>query len=1100
MKFKPKTLAKLKAPALKKTPVLKKAVAFNLAFKSKALFTIVGGAVLINPVYAQETAPAASTELEEVVVTGLRGSLKASMDIKREAVGVVDAISAEDIGKFPDSNLSEALQRVTGISIDRRNGEGALVTARGFGSQFNMVTLNGRQLPGADAFANGAATQGGVGGNNRSFNFANLAAESISAVEVYKTGRADIATGGIGATINIRTAKPFDNDGMIANFGVKAVNDTTVRVGDDYTPEVSGIFSFANDDKTWGVGLSASYQKRDSSSSGSTVNDWHIQPWNADVAANRSAAPLYVNNNNTPYDPDDDFVDATIVNAPQDGQLYGIPNDIRYHFTDRERERTNAQLTVQFAPIDTLTLTADYTYALNELIEDRGDQTVWLQRNGFSYLEFDTGQDVATPVLLSEYTGSSKDFGYEQQHREQKNDLKSIGFNADWQVTDRFSLALDFHDSKSKSMPNDPITGGSETAFSVAGKVPSTCLEFYGPNPNGGAAACRVATNSWTQSFQFNNGLPVAARTLFPTNLEALAGTNGNPDYTFDGSSLGSQILRIAYQDQTNDVRQARLDGALEFDSGRFQFGVETRAMEMGQRTSGSNLTMGDWGVGDVGAVQGMVDLLTPFSLTGAFDDFNAGSAPAGGWKGNANVLGQWAMANGYTNWTEASAPDGQLRYDPGFNTNNRIQEDTNAVYIQFALQGELGSMPANIVLGARYEETKVDSVANILIPTALLWQDDNDFQVVRPTEMTPFAEKTEYNNLLPSLDFDLGLTNNLKGRFSYSKTIARAGYGQLAAGATPQNPGGSTLNGFQPPGTANNPALVPLESDNLDLSLEYYFSDRGYVSAGFWDKRVSNFIGNAVSNETLFGILDQTGGPRAQTAMSYLRDNGFNTDDSALFTLMAMIDNPGTFTDAAGNSWTGGAANYDGTNAQHVAFATRYDLLPQAGDPVTEFGVSRPVNNKDARIHGWEFGGQYFFGDTGFGVLANYTVVRGDVGYNNDSDPNQNQFALLGLSDSANLVLMYENYGFTVRLAYNWRDEFLSQINVGQWRNPIYVEEYDQIDLSIGYDVNDHLSLAFEGLNLTEEDVRWHGRSEKQVWFVEDLGARYALGARYKF
>src|SRR6187455_2197015 len=120
-----------------------------LPITSRALFTIVGGAVLINPSFAQEQA---SEELEEVVVTGLRGSLKASMETKRDALGVVDAINAEDIGKFPDTNLAESLQRITGISIDRRDGEGAQVTARGFGPQFNTVTLNGRLIPGADAF------------------------------------------------------------------------------------------------------------------------------------------------------------------------------------------------------------------------------------------------------------------------------------------------------------------------------------------------------------------------------------------------------------------------------------------------------------------------------------------------------------------------------------------------------------------------------------------------------------------------------------------------------------------------------------------------------------------------------------------------------------------------------------------------------------------------------------------------------------------------------------------------------------------------------------------------------------------------------------
>ena len=206
--------------------------------------------MLINPVFAQEQA---SEELEEVVVTGLRGSLKASMETKRDAVGVVDAINAEDIGKFPDTNLSEALQRITGVSIDRRNGEGAT----GHRSWFRPAVQHGHVERSPDALLptpSAAVTRSPAasGGKSRAFNFANLAAEAISAVEVYKTGRADVATGGIGATINVRTARPLDNDGMVLNLGAKVINDTTNRVGDDFTPEVSGIFSYANDDKTFG--------------------------------------------------------------------------------------------------------------------------------------------------------------------------------------------------------------------------------------------------------------------------------------------------------------------------------------------------------------------------------------------------------------------------------------------------------------------------------------------------------------------------------------------------------------------------------------------------------------------------------------------------------------------------------------------------------------------------------------------------------------------------------------------------------------------------------------------------------------------------------
>jgi TonB-dependent receptor len=1041
-------------------------------FNRKALFTIVGGAVLINPVYAQE---GTSEELEEIVVTGLRGSLQQSMEIKRDAIGVVDAISAEDIGKFPDTNLAESLQRITGISIDRRNGEGALVTARGFGPQFNMVTLNGRQMPGADAYGNGDSITSGQGAGNRSFNFSNLAAESISGVEVYKTGRADTATGGIGAVVNIKTARPFDNDGFVANIGGKAMQDESAPFDDEITPEVSGIFSYTNDDKTWGVGLNASYSKRHSGSVQSTVNSWNVRGW--DAGTDGTISPT-----------------ALIENAPAPGQLYGIPQDIRYAFSDLERERINAQAVVQFAPTDALTLTLDYTMAEQEIAEDRGEQTVWMQRNGsFDHIIFDTDNpQIATPIYIHEMTGGQKDYGFEQQRNEQKNTLDSLGFNADWQVTDAFSLALDFHDSQGESLPNDPITGGSQTAFSFAG---TNC-----PVPAG--ATTPVCSGFWTQAFAFGTGLPIMTRTFYPSQADARARTNGNADFTFDAGSIGSQVTRINVQQQTTDVTQARLDGALEFDNGRFQFGVETREIEMNQKTSNGYLNMGNWGVGDAGRVPNMVALTTPYNLSGLFEDYNpvASGAPTQAFRGNANTLGLWAINEGaapdgrrYNDWQEATAQDGALRFNPGWANDNTVNEETRAVYFQVAVQGELGAFPTNLLVGARYEETDVESTAQILVPAQFRWDSNNDFQLLRSQEVQPFSEEADYSHLLPSLDFDISLTDTVKGRFSYSKTIARANYGSLFAGATPGTPNGSSLfaSTTLASGTANNPALVPLESDNFDLSAEWYFSDTGYISAGFWEKRVSNFIGNSVIEENLFGIRDQTAGPDAQFVQDWLTDRGFPVDDTSLFTALGMYRTGG---DALLNQ-------YNGTLQQATAAEGLYDVFPEADDPLYTFNVTRPINTEDAKIHGWEFGGQYFFGETGFGVLANYTVVRGDVEFDNTAPTSEDQFALLGLSDSANLVLMYENFGFTVRLAYNWRDQFLAQTNVsGGNRNPIYVQEYDQIDLSVGYDFNDHLSVSLEGINLGGEDVVWHARSDKQVYRLEDQMPRYALGARYKF
>jgi TonB-dependent receptor len=189
---------------------LRRAIHSVLSRKQEAFLGIVGGAMLLGtaPAFAQEPA---GEELEEVVVTGLRGSLINSMNLKRDAIGVVDAISAEDIGKFPDTNLAESLQHITGVSIDRVAGEGSRVTARGFGPGFNMVTLNGRQMPTADVVVVGSGGDGEYGTfTSRSFDFSNLASEGVTGLEVYKTGRASQPSGGIGATINVKTLRTAD--------------------------------------------------------------------------------------------------------------------------------------------------------------------------------------------------------------------------------------------------------------------------------------------------------------------------------------------------------------------------------------------------------------------------------------------------------------------------------------------------------------------------------------------------------------------------------------------------------------------------------------------------------------------------------------------------------------------------------------------------------------------------------------------------------------------------------------------------------------------------------------------------------------------------
>ncbi|MET0289560.1 MAG: TonB-dependent receptor [Pseudoxanthomonas sp.] len=1045
-------------------------------FKSRAMFTFVGGVLVINPAFAQDATTAApdaqqsaqaqATTLDGVVVTGIRNSLNQSMGIKRDAAGVVDAISAEDIGKFPDTNLAESLQRITGISIERRDGEGAQVTARGFGPQFNTVTLNGRVIPGADAFgAPGQTPIGGVDGGTRAFNFAQLASEAITGIEVFKTSRATAPSGGIGATIDIQTNRPFNHQGVVASVGAKAVYDESQPFGSSYTPEASGIFSYTSPDKVWGIGLSGSYQKRHGGSVQATENTWNIQRW---TGADPALRP-----------------DATVVNAPEIGQLYGMPNDLRYAFADFERERTNGQAVVQFAPTDSLTLTLDYTYSTNEISEARGEQSVWLQRaNSFTNLEFDTGQAVATPVYLRDVPTGAKDFGLEQQRNMQKYKLGSLGFNADWQVNDRLNLSFDGHNSKTQALPNDPVTGGSATYFSLAGT--NNCTN--GPNCGG----------QWAQELSFNNSLPGAVRTWYPTAADSIAGTNGDPNRPFTEGELGSQVLRIYYQKQVTEIKEGRIDGTWDLDNGRFQFGIGSANTTMDRQISDTYSTLGDWSVANAGNEPGLIDLIQPVDITGMFNDFSLPGPSAGSWRGNADELALWA-GNQYGAAT---------RYNPQYSDNNHVEEKTRSAYVQLELPGELGGMVTNTRIGVRYERTDVTSTSQVATPNAVLWQANNDFQILRSSELQPFSEKTSYNYVLPNLDFSINITDELKGRFSFGQTIARAPYSNLFAGPSPGAPSGSILinPSTRGAGSSQSPRLDPLESDNLDLGVEWYFANASYVSATFWNKRVNNFIGNTVSRESLYGLTDPTSGPDAQAALAFLQSgacaaqvgaaggdvaSACSANDTALFAATALLRNAAA---------TGGLAAYNGSSAQTLALENAYDLTGTADDPLYLFDISRPVNQNKANIHGWELGGQYFFGETGFGIYANYTIVEGDVGFDN-TVLDRDQFALLGLSDTANVMFMYEKYGWTARLAYNWRDQYLIAANQNASnRNPYYVESYDQWDLSVSYAITPKLSVGFEAINLLGEDVRWHGRSTRQVIRVIDQDPRYTLGVRYNF
>ncbi|NIJ29665.1 TonB-dependent receptor [Sphingomonas insulae] len=1031
-----------------------------------------------TPGQASPTNAVPDTGPEEIVVTGVRASLERSIAIKRESFGVVDAISAEDIGKFANTNLAESLQRITGVSIDRRNGEGSTVTVRGFGAQYNLVTLNGRQLATSNIVAVGGDQGGdGAGGFGRSFDFSNLASEGVKTLETYKTGRAAIPSGGIGATINVVSRRPLDarESGLLGSIGVKGSYDNSSSdcydCGARVTPEVSGTASWSDPNQRFGVSLFGSYQKRNFSFASVAPDNWNI----------RSLTDF--------LNPANGFVNAAtkINNRPTNNVLVSVPNDSRYHFSEASRERINGQGILQFRPTDTLTFTADGLYAQLRQSERRSTQSNWFNRP-FGEVTFDDASNgIATTSFLAETINGVKDEAFEQAYRAQKNKLYDFGGNIEWKPSDRFTFAVDGHIGRADSAPDNP---NGQTSTTVAFNAPV------------------VAAHSLTLG---KDGFPQQTLTIndrtTSTTPSGQLFTKGNGNGVIDLGDLSSAVQRQFASNQTQRIKELRADAGWELtDQLRFDAGGNYRTTKTRQTQYNTRQVLGDWG----NSLPPDVARLAPgqvfqFCAVCKFEHNDP--------KADANTLVAFRtedatkLYNSLYNYYIGVTNDGVNHANNiDANDDNRVKEDIWSGYLQGSWSGKLFDREAQLVAGVRYENTKVRAVSLQPVPTAIVWTADNDFFVANTADRQTLTSNGKYSNWLPSIDAKIEVFDNFFARASFSKTISRAGYGDLFASTNVGAPGRPTAIGGIATGTAHNTDLDPLSSRNIDVSVEWYPRKDVFLSAGFFDKKVSNFIGNTVVNRQLFGLRDPTSGAagtRSGTARQQLTSTfGADITDVNLFTYTALLQQNGGNV-AATNAQFG--ANYNVQNrALNQGFVDQilgqYDITANAQDPLFNFAVNTPINNRDAHIYGVELAGQYFLGNTGFGLAASYTLVRGNIGIDIAADPTVNTFALVGLSDTANATLIYDKSGISARLSYNWRDKFLSGINRGGDRNPVFTAPYGQLDLSVSFDLTPRFSLGFEAINLTEEGVRSYGRDESNIWYLAEGSARYLVGARYRF
>lgn len=377
--------------------------------------------------WAQQAEPAPDTQdpvtLDSVTVTGYRASVERALDIKRSESGMVDAIVAEDIGKFPDLNLAESLQRIPGVVITRDAGEGRNISVRGLGPDFTRVRINGMEA----LTTVGSTDQNGGTNRSRGFDFNVFASDLFSQMIVRKTASADVEEGSLGATVDLKTARPFDYDGFTFATSVQASYGDMSQKAD---PRVAALIADTWADGRFGALLSVAYSEKQTLEEGSGSGRWANGPSNGG------------------FDPASPFAEALAADVYH-------PRFPRYTQMFHDQKRTGITGALQFKPSDRTELSLDAMYSkIDATRDERYIEAISFSRSASQggkpeTLVNDGYIDPATGALLY---GSfdNVDVRAENRHDEWSTVFKQLSLNGEHRFSDSFKITGKLGTSSSK--------------------------------------------------------------------------------------------------------------------------------------------------------------------------------------------------------------------------------------------------------------------------------------------------------------------------------------------------------------------------------------------------------------------------------------------------------------------------------------------------------------------------------------------------------------------------------------------------------------------------------------------------------------------------
>lgn len=1014
-------------------------------------------AFMAPQVFAQD-APAsdvADEEMDEVVATGIRSALKKARDLKRGADTAVDSITASDVSTLPDLSVAEALARIPGVVVQRISlggSEGDFPSPEGGGNLIRGLTLVRSEFNGRDAFsANGG----------RSLDFGTIPPELIGAVDVYKNTSADLIEGGVGGTINLRTLQPFDRTGRIA---VATLDGTYTDLREEWSPDFSVLLGDRWQTDMGEFGLLGSFS---SSELKSDLHGFQIGMLN------------------------------TITTAA--GQNVAVPAGVQLRTNEVDRARDSYYIAGQYRNNDgTFEATAKYSLIENETSSD--ERTLEWFSDGESFGGTTVQGLLTTPFTsaglpqcngsndptdapvcentnavtglyesglisnnLRDWTGArGANFSNLGIHQEDRSKTDDLSLNLKWRPSDQWFVQLDGHKTTAE-FTRERLWGGSR---------------FF-------------------SDFNFNADLDDPYLTLVP-DTENTPNRRGNASGPITGplSSPENAFLLFAadeFQDNEGDMYAIRGDVEYEFDNdGWFdavKFGARFAERDQTNREAGLNWA----GVSPPWAGDGYLpfaELNQPATESVDFSDFFRGGVVRGpntevAFVDRALLQDYDAFVNLIQSEPLITDPAGNFGPDWG------PLRDANGV-VDYAADGAIGdvnekttsfygrldfgnefsngmSIDANI--GVRYTKSEVSGVGALRFDAV----EENSPAGENPSDFSPEAvayftqasidRSGQFNSderWLPSLNVKWNLNENSLIRFAASENITRPNISQLRpdqqAGGRfnftstedPANPGVRSITDIELNQIniyGGNPDLKPILSTNYDLSYELYFGNENSFTASVFRKDIRNniiYAQQTLDTVTLDGAI-----------VPIVFNGDLNQDEAEI-------------------------------KGAEISYQQFYDFLPGF------------LSN--------------------LGLQANYTYVdastNAPLATAADGDPEFDSFErifrfgvtnFLGLSEhSANLIGIYQSDKVEIRMAYNWRSEYLSSYRDFVTGNPIFQEDRGYLDGSFKYDFNDNLQFRFQIANILDtranatQQIDAAGQRFGRTSFVGDRRVR--VGVRYAF